>query len=127
MSKPNTPAPQQQISQNNALILYIFGFVWSIVLTLTAYFWTVKHIVPVQWMVAALCVLAIVQCAAQMYFFLHVSAGTRPRWKFISFWFMLGIVLIVVVGSLWIMHNLNYRMMASPSDIDDYMQSQQSF
>lgn len=121
--KASTPS---RSSQNNALMLYIFGFIWSLILTFTAYFWTTKHIMPSSWLIYALCGLAIVQCAAQMYFFLHVSAGTRPHWKFISFWFMLGIVLIVVVGSLWIMHNLNYRMM-SPSDIDKYMQSQQSF
>ncbi|HET8709474.1 MAG TPA: cytochrome C oxidase subunit IV family protein [Candidatus Saccharimonadales bacterium] len=114
---------REQDSGKKVLTLYIFGFAWSLLLTLTAYFWTTRHIMTTSWLMYALCGLAIGQCAAQLYFFLHVAAGTRPRWKFISFWFMLLIVLIVVVGSLWIMHSLNTRMM-SPSAMDDYMQSQ---
>lgn len=123
MSALKQPVATPQTSNKNALMLYIFGFAWSLILTLTAYFWTTKHIMPASWLVYALCGLALVQCTVQLYFFLHIAAGTRPRWKLISFWFMLLIVLIVVIGSIWIMHSLNNRMM-SPSTMDNYMQSQ---
>jgi hypothetical protein len=34
------------------------------------------------------------------------------------------VLLIIVIGSLWIMSNLNYRMMGSPSQVNQYIQSQ---
>ena len=39
-------------------------------------------------------------------------------------WFMLGIVLIIVGGSVWIMNNLNYRM--TPQQMEQYLKSQDS-
>ena len=39
----------------------------------------------------------------------------------------MGIILIVVVGSIWIMDHLNYNMMASPADMNTYIQSQDGF
>jgi hypothetical protein len=32
-----------------------------------------------------------------------------------------------VIGSIWIMGHLNYNMMASPSDMNSYIQSQDGF
>jgi cytochrome o ubiquinol oxidase subunit IV len=55
-------------------------------------------------------------------FFLHLGRETRPRWKLAVFLFMLGVILILVFGSLWIMTNLNYRMM--PKQMVQYMNSQ---
>lgn len=127
MKSPKVPSQNIHASHrtdNGVLALYVFGFIWSILLTLTAYFWVVNRLFSGHTLLYAICGLAVVQCAVQLYFFLHVTAGTKPRWKLISFGFMLLIVGIVVIGSLWIMHSLNYRMM-SPSDIDKYMQSQQ--
>jgi len=37
---------------------------------------------------------------------------------------MLGVVLIIVGGSIWIMNDLNYRMMDSPQQMQKYLKSQ---
>jgi cytochrome o ubiquinol oxidase operon protein cyoD len=56
--------------------------------------------------------LAIVQAIVQAILFLHVGQEDKPRWETISFCFMVMCVLIIVIGSLWIMHDLDERVMA---------------
>ncbi|MBE8365690.1 cytochrome o ubiquinol oxidase subunit IV, partial [Leptospira borgpetersenii serovar Balcanica] len=43
--------------------------------------------------------------------FLHMNASSEERWNLVAFVFTLLIIAIVVVGSIWIMWNLNYNMM----------------
>ena len=115
-----------------ALKGYIIGFTASLVLTLIAYVLTSIHVgsnhdsLPHQVLVPTLGVLALSQFVVQAIYFLHLSADRRPYWKVIAFWFMLLVVFILVVGSLWIMQNLNYNMM-SPTETQDYMQKHQGF
>jgi cytochrome o ubiquinol oxidase subunit IV len=63
-----------------------------------------------------------VQFIVQMFLFLHVGEERGPRLKLLAACLMLGVVLILVFGSLWVMNNLNYRM--TPQQITQYMQSQ---
>jgi cytochrome o ubiquinol oxidase operon protein cyoD len=116
---------QTTIRRDDTTILkqYIFGFVSSIALTLAAYYFVVHRVFSGLALAYAIAELAAVQCVLQLFFFLHLSAGTKPRWRLISLLFMLIIVGIVVVGSLWIMHSLSYRMM-SPTKITNYMNDQ---
>lgn len=55
--------------------------------------------------------LAFAQFIIQMLFFLHLGRERKPRWKLHMFFSMVAVVGIVVIGSLWIMHNLDYNMM----------------
>ncbi len=82
--------------------LYVLGFVLSILLTLAAYF-TVSRLAVVA--------LSSLQALIQLLFFLHLGKEASPRWNLIVFLFTLLIGAIVVTGSLWIMYNLDYRMM----------------
>ena len=43
--------------------------------------------------------------------FLHMNTSSEERWNVIAFLFTLLIIGIVVIGSLWIMYNLNINMM----------------
>jgi cytochrome o ubiquinol oxidase operon protein cyoD len=72
----------------------------------------------------AILTLAVLQFIVQLFYFLHLGSETGPRWNLVVFLSTLGIVLILVVGSIWIMNHLNYNMMASPSQMDSYIQSQ---
>jgi cytochrome o ubiquinol oxidase subunit IV len=71
-----------------------------------------------------LATLAVVQFVVQMVYFLHVGSERKPRWKAMVMWLMLVVVLILVVGSVWIMNNLNYRM--SEDQVRQYLKSQDS-
>lgn len=89
---------------------YVVGFALSLVLTFAAYFLVTQHIFSGVVLTTALLELAFVQLIVQLLFFLHLGQESRPRWNLIFFLLTFGVVLLVMVGSLWIMSNLNYNM-----------------
>jgi cytochrome o ubiquinol oxidase operon protein cyoD len=103
---------------------YLIGFVLSLILTLAAYvFVTGGYHSP--WTLAALGVLAIVQMVVQLMLFLHLGEEAGPRFKLWSFLFMGGSLIIIVIGSIWIIHNMNYNMAnMTPNEKDSYMLTQ---
>jgi len=105
------------------LASYITGFIFSIVLTLAAYLLVTQHAYSNVVIVSAIITLALLQFFVQLFFFLHLGRETRPRWKLLVFGFMITIVFILVFGSLWIMSNLNGRMM-NQQQINAYMDDQ---
>lgn len=109
---------------------YAIGFVLSIVLTAAAFLLVHIHVVhhhqtpSDNFMMAALPILAVIQLFIQLIFFLHLSRESKPRWNALALLFAITVVVILVIGSLWIMSNLNYRMMYSPSQVNQYLKSQ---
>ena len=101
---------------------YITGFILSILLTLGAYVLVIEHLFTGNIGVAVLILFAVVQLLIQLLFFLHISQEAKPRWKLLTLLFMLLVLLIIVIGSLWIMNNLNYRM--TPAQMNKYMNDQ---
>lgn len=116
--------------QTRQLLTYVSGFLLSVALTLAAFGLVEAHLHNAHHeasnnpLIAMLIGLAIIQFLIQLTFFLHLGREASPRWKLWTFGFMLGVVLIVVIGSLWIMSNLNYRMM--PDQMNHYLQDQDS-
>ena len=103
---------------------YVIGFVLSLVCTMAAYLLTVNHVLSQSWALAiVIAVLAITQAVTQLTLFLHVGHEAKPRIKLLVFGFMLTVVLILVGGSIWIMHNLNGRQ-ETPAQINNYMEQQ---
>lgn len=101
-------------------ISYVVGFILSILITLAAYIVVVKHLWPMQTLVYIILGIGVVQLVVQLVFFLHIGRGSK--WKFITFIFAILVVLIVVVGTIWIMNHLNYNMMQmSPDQMELYM------
>jgi len=108
---------------------YIVGYILALVITLTAYMLVEAHnnsgheFSRVFVFVSIAC-LAFIQFIVQLLFFLHLGRETKPRWKILVFFGMLTVVIILVAGSLWIMHNLNYRMMPSQAKVNQYLQGE---
>ena len=101
-------------------VSYVVGFVLSIATTLIAYFFVVNQLLPKETLIYVVLVIAVVQLIVQLVFFLHLGRGNR--WKVITFAFAALVVIIVVVGSLWIMKNLDYNMMnMTPDQMTQYM------
>lgn len=115
-------------STTSRIISYTVGFVLSVILTLTAYVLTVNESFRGTWSHATialiLSMLAVVQLTVQLLFFLHLGDEEKPRWKLTSFIFAFIILGIIVFGSLWIMFDMNSRMMLSPTDMIKYMDRQ---
>jgi cytochrome o ubiquinol oxidase operon protein cyoD len=103
---------------------YVTAFVSCIVLTVLAYLAATNDSLNHNVAIAAVASLAIVQCLVQLRKFLHLGDEFKPRWKLWVFATMLSIILIIVIGSLWIMANLNYRMQHSPESLNEYVHSQ---
>lgn len=98
---------------------YTIGFVMSVVLTFAAYALVVNHVISGWDLVWALIGLAIIQLLVQLIFFLHLSNESSPRWNLLAFTFMLTTVLILAIGSLWIMNNLDYNHGHSARETDN--------
>ncbi|WP_322042250.1 cytochrome o ubiquinol oxidase subunit IV [Paraburkholderia sp. J67] len=91
---------------------YLAGFILAVVLT-AASFWVVLHGgFPRETALLGLAVLAVVQILVHLVFFLHMNTSSGQRWNVTAFGFTVMTVLIVVGGTLWVMHNVAMNMMS---------------
>lgn len=112
----------QESRKNTPIKLYITGFVLSLLLTLLAYLIKVMHMLDASLMQVFIIILAMVQLIVQLFFFLHLGEEKKPRWNLQFLISTVGIILLVVIASLWIMSHLNYNM--TPKEMNKYTQSQ---
>lgn len=102
---------------------YTLGFIGSLICTFVAFGLAFYQVLPMRDAITVVFVLAIVQLLIQLLLFLHMGrrGGGMSR---AALAFALIIVGIVVIGSLWIMHNLNGRMMPGMDQQLQYMENQ---
>ena len=99
---------------------YAVGYLLSLVLTINAYTLVVANATlqpggrPSTDLVVTLVALAVAQLLVQVVFFVQLGHDPKPRWNIMAFIVMIMVVLFIVIGSLWIMNNLNYNM--TPAD-----------
>lgn len=91
---------------------YILGLLLSLVFTFASFAAVTYHLLPAGQLYLLLMVLATLQLIAQVVFFLRMSLNPEGRWTSMSFIFVIFVVLIIVIGSIWIMNNLNYNMVS---------------
>lgn len=90
---------------------YIVGFVLSLLLTLVPYVLVEQGMASRSVLVVAVVVAAVIQLVVQLGFFLHLSFKPSERDGLLSFAATGIIIFVIVFGSLWVMHDLNYFMM----------------
>lgn len=90
--------------------LYL-GLISALVLMAAAYRIVVHYHLTDTALTWTVLSLAGLSALLQTFFFLHVGMGDKPRWHLITFVFTAFIILIVVVGTVWIMDNLDYNTM----------------
>jgi cytochrome o ubiquinol oxidase subunit IV len=90
---------------------YIIGFLLSLIFTLIPYYLVVYHLLEKDLLIATILGFALLQLLVQLIFFLHLGREKAPRWNLIMLTLTFGTILLVVVGSIWIMHHLNQNMM----------------
>lgn len=90
---------------------YIIGLVLSLILTFTAFILAGRHMMTTEHLYIFLMLLAVIQLFVQVVCFLRLNASPEGRWDLMPFLFAIVIVLVLVIGSMWIMFNLNYNMM----------------
>ncbi len=112
------------MQHNGSLKSYTTGFVLSVVLTIIPYYLVVQDVLEGNILVAVLIGFAFLQLIVQLLLFLHLGQETKPRWNLMIFLFMMLMLSILVLGSLWIMNNLDYHMM-SPHETNQYIQEEE--
>jgi cytochrome o ubiquinol oxidase operon protein cyoD len=97
---------------------YVVGFVLSLIFTFIPYYLVTEKVVTGNALLAIILAIAVLQMIIQIVFFLHLGREKGPRWQLMFFMSTVGIILLVVVGSLWIMHHLHYNMTpVTPEDV----------
>lgn len=102
---------QMKKEWHGTLRAYLIGLVLSLLLTSTSFLLVWLKPFSTGAIFYTILALAVVQAVVQLLFFLHLGQEAKPRWETVVFTFVSMILLAVVVGSLWIMYDLDMRMM----------------
>lgn len=106
------------------VLRYIYGGLIALTLTTTAFLLVASKALEQTNVVVAILALAIVQAVAQLYLFLHIGDEKKPWWKNISLIYIFAMTVVLVVGSIWVIMNMNYNMGMSPEQMEQYMLQQ---
>ena len=90
---------------------YLVGLGLATLITVVAFFVSGTSLVWQPSIPIALVVLAIAQMGVHLVFFLHITSGPESLNNVLALMFGLLIVILLIVGSLWIMTHLNHNMM----------------
>lgn len=105
---------------HGTLTSYVTGFTLSLLLTAVPFLMVYYHTLHGLDLVAAIVVFALLQLGIQLVYFLHLGRNSGSRWNNTAFAFMAIVVITIVIGSIWIMYNLNYNM--TPAEINKQVQ-----
>lgn len=91
---------------------YVIGFIASLLLTSLSFLLVITKAITGPALIFIIVSLALIQAVMQLLYFLHLGQEEETHWEAVTFYFMVVILVIVAFGSLWIMYNLNDRMMS---------------
>ena len=91
---------------------YAVGFLLSVVLTAIPFWLVMGKVLPTPALTAAVILgFAAVQVVVHMVYFLHMNAKVEQGWSLLALVFTVVLVVIMLSGSIWVMHHLNTNMM----------------
>jgi cytochrome o ubiquinol oxidase operon protein cyoD len=88
---------------HGSLKAYVTGFIFSIVLTIIPLVMVVNGTFSRGPLTAIIMGMAVLQFFVQLFFFMHIKDGEKPRYNVMAL--VLGVIFVItiVAGSLWIM------------------------
>ena len=93
------------------IVSYVIGLGLAVGLTGISFYIAGSGLIWRPAVPAALVALAIAQMGVHLVFFLHITTAPDNTNNVLALAFGVLIVLLLIVGSLWIMSNLNHNMM----------------
>jgi len=93
-----------------ALRNYVIGFSLALLLTAIAFGLVAFELLPRSATLIAIFAAAVVQILVHLRYFLHLDFTETPRENLFAIAFAAVLILIMIGGSLWIMFDLNARM-----------------
>lgn len=88
---------------HGSLKSYVIGFILSIVLTIIPLVLVMNPLFSKTATIVVIMIMAILQFVVQLFFFMHIREGEKPRWNVQTLILGMVIVLTIVAGSIWIM------------------------
>lgn len=115
----------KELDFTRILARYLIGFGAALILSVASYVIVTNQLVDSSTgAMGVILTLAVIQLIVQLVCFLHLGVGGRSRDRTITLSFTIIMMLVIVIGSLWIMRNLDYRMNMSGEAMNEYMQRQ---
>ncbi|MEC7838794.1 MAG: cytochrome o ubiquinol oxidase subunit IV [Chlamydiota bacterium] len=102
---------EMQKAWHGSIRSYVIGFIGSLILTGIAFTLVNEQYLQANTLIYTISALAFTQAIIQLIFFLNLGKEEDSHWEMVIFFFMVLVLLIIVLGSLWIMSDLEYRMM----------------
>ena len=90
---------------------YLTGFALSLICTAIPFALVMRGTLSPAGTLAGIFIAGVVQILVHLHYFLHLDTTSAARWNVLAMIFTLLIMVLFVGGTLWIMSNLNYRMM----------------
>ena len=90
---------------------YMIGFALSAILTIIPFWLVMGNVLApetTKWVILAF---AGVQLIVQMMYFLHLNSKSEGGWNMMAAILTIVILVIVLAGSIWVMHHMNSNMM----------------
>ena len=91
---------------------YLTGFVLAVILTVAAFGLVMSHAMSPSATGGAIALLAVVQIVVHLIYFLHMNGSSEQRWNVMAFTFTVLSVLVLVAGTMFIMHDTSINMMS---------------
>ena len=98
-------------ASRGSLKSYLTGFILSLILTAIPFALVMSGTLSSSAILAGIFSAGIVQILVHLHYFLHLDTSSAARWNMLAMIFTLLIMVLFVGGTIWIMNNLNYRMM----------------
>lgn len=90
---------------------YMIGFALSAILTIIPFWLVMGNVLApdtTKWIILAF---AGIQLIVQMMYFLHLNSKAEGGWNMMALILTIVILVIVLAGSIWVMHHMNTNMM----------------
>lgn len=98
-------------SWNTSFKPVLWGYFLALFLTIIAFTLAKSQYLSGGTFFVVILGLALISGVTQLILFLHLGLEEKPRWNLMIFLFMILIMVVIILGSIWIMQNLNYNMM----------------
>jgi len=108
---PNEGALNEAGGHHGDVRGYLVGFFWAVLLTVIPFALVMTGFFPPGVTAAVAAILAVAQIVVHLVYFLHMDRSAAQRWNVLVFVFTMLVIGIVIVGTLWVMYNMNANMM----------------
>jgi len=98
--------------------IYTIGLVLAVILTATSFWVANTSLIWALGVPMGLIVLAIAQMGVHLVFFLHITTGVDNTNNVLALAFGVFVVFLVVVGSVWIINDLNAGLMPAAAQMN---------